>query len=151
MAGVRVTPQQATDKWVTRLSGATQEIQQGVQNVQRAPGLAAAEKHQKWLQAVQEGANKWRRNVASVSLESWQRSMVNVGVPRIAQGAQQKRDKVQAFAEEFFPHLERGVAAVERMPDTTFEDRIQKAVAMMRHNRTFRRGGGAGGSTAPGA
>lgn len=148
---VRVTPDQATSKWVSRLSGATTEIQQGVSRVTQAPGQAAAAKFQKWQQAIQESANKWRRNVAAVSLEQWQASMVNIGVPRVAQGAQAKQDKFQRFASEFFPHLERGVEAVSRMPDTTFEDRVQRAVAMMRHNRNFQRGGGGGAGMPPGA
>jgi len=143
MAGVRVNPSQATEKWVSRLSGATQEIAAGVQRVQTAPGMLAAAKYQKWLTAVQEGANKWRRNVAAVSLQDWQHLMTNVGIPRIAQGAQAKKGKFEHFASEFFPHLERGLSTVHAMPDTSFEDRVQRAVAMMRHNRTFRRGGAA--------
>src|SRR5512143_2754835 len=143
MAGVRVTPEQATAKWVNRLSSATNEIQQGVARVQVAPGQAAAAKFQKWLQSVNDSANKWRRNVANVSLSDWQASMTNIGIPRIAQGAQQKQGKFERFAAEFFPHLERGISTVKAMPDTTFEDRIQRSVAMMRHNRDFRRGGAA--------
>lgn len=142
---VRSTPQAATEKWVNRLSGATQEITAGVQRVQVSPGQLAAQKHQKWLAAVNEAAPKWRRNVGQVSLEQWQRLMTQVGIPRIAQGAQQKRGKFEQFASEFFPHLERGVAQIQRMDDTTFEARINKAVAMMRHNRQFKRGQGAAG------
>lgn len=143
---VRVTPEQATQKWVTRIGAATQEIQAGVQRVQVSPGQLAAQKHQKWLAAVQESAAKWRRNTGAVSLEQWRSMMVNVGIPRIAQGAQQKQSKVLAFQQDFFPHLERGLQTLATMPDNTFEDRIQRAVAMMRHNREFKRG-----TTTPGA
>lgn len=143
---VRLTPDQAAAKWTTRLSASTQDIQQGVQRVQTAPGMLAAQKFQKWITGVQESANKWRRNVAAVSLDSWQASMINIGIPRVSQGAQAKQGKYTAFATQFFPHLERGIAQVKAMPDTTFEDRIQRAVAMMRHNRDFQRSGGSGGS-----
>lgn len=137
---VRTSPEQATSKWVGRLQTETQDIQAGVQRVQVAPGQLAAQKHDKWLAAVNESAAKWRRNVGRVSLESWRASMINIGVPRVAQGAQAKQAKYQAFAAEFFPHLERGVQLVGQMSDTTFEDRIARAVAMMRHNREFKRG-----------
>lgn len=142
MAHVRVTPDQATQKWVSRLGAATQEIQQGIQGVQTAPGQQAAAKFDKWLNGVQASAQKWRRNVAAVSLEDWKSAAINVGVPRIAQGAQAKQGKYTRFAAEFFPHLEAGVQKVKAMPDTDLNSRIQRAVAMMQHNANFKRGGG---------
>ena len=47
-----------------------------------------------------------------------------------------------AFAQQFFQHLSAGVQKVEAMPDTTFEERIARAVTMMRHNRDFKRQAG---------
>lgn len=139
---LRTTPEAATGKWVNRLSGATAEITAGVDRVQTSPGQLAAQKADKWLAEVQAAAAKWRRNTGAVSLEDWRKLMKDVGIPRIAQGAQAKQSKVLAFQRDFFPHLERGITRVEAMPDTTFEDRIQRAVAMMRHNREYKRGGG---------
>lgn len=139
MAGVRVSPQDATTKWVNRLSGATQEITAGINRVTEAPGARAAAKKQKWIQAVQASQDKWERNVRAVSLEKWKDLFLKVGVPRIAQGAQAKQSKFTEFANQFFPYLEQGVQKVANMPDTTFEDRIQKAVAMMQHNHAFKR------------
>ena len=138
---VRTTPEQAAAKWQQRLSAATQDITNGVNRVTVAPGQQAAEKFQKWQQGVQEAAQKWRRNVARVSLEDWKQSMIQIGIPRVAQGAQAKQGKFQSFAQDFFAHLERGVSQIDAMPDTTFEDRVNRAVAMMRHNRDFKRGG----------
>ena len=133
----RVDPAAGTAKWVTRLSGATQEIQNGVMNVTTPPGQAAAAKADKWLNNTTAAAPKFKNNVAAVSLQSWQQSFVNIGIPRIAQGAQQKQGKYQAFADQFYPFLDRGVAQVKAMDDTTFESRVQRAVAMMRYNKTF--------------
>lgn len=138
---VRVSPQQATAKWLSRIQAATQEITQGVERVQTAPGQAAAAKFQKWVTGVQESAQKWRRNVARVSLQEWQDSMKQIGIPRVAQGAQAKQGKVERFQSEFFPYLEAGMRQVASMPDTTLEDRIAKATAMMRYNANFKRGG----------
>jgi hypothetical protein len=139
MAGVKITPDDATAKWAQRLSGATAEITAGIQRVTEAPGMKAAAKKQKWIQAVQASQDKWERNVRAVSLETWKSLFLAVGVPRIAQGAQAKQGKYTAFARQFFPYLEQGVQRVSAMPDTTFEERINKAVAMMRHNHDFKR------------
>lgn len=139
---VRVTPQSGSDKWKNRLSGATAEIQNGVQRVTEAPGQKAAAKSQKWLQSVTQAEAKFKRNVGAVTLDQWKKAFLDVGVQRIAQGAQAKQDKYTRFAQEFYPYLDQGISKVNSMPDTTFEERVQKAVAMMRYNRDFKRSAG---------
>lgn len=146
---VRATPQDATQKWVTNIGQSTQRIQAGVQAVTRSPGAAAAAQSQKWLSRIQASADKWRARVGAVSLQEWQQAMINVGIPRIAQGAQQKQHKMEAFMAEFLPYLQQGVSRIEAMPSTTLEDSINRASAMIRHNAQFRRGGG--GRTVGGA
>ncbi len=138
---VRSTPEAATAKWTRNISAATQDITRGVQAVTTAPGQAAAAQSQKWLQNIQNSVGKWKSRVAAVSLADWQQSMINIGIPRIAQGAQQKQGKVTAFMQEFLPYLQTGVATVERMPSLSLEDNIQRAVAMIRHNSKFQRSG----------
>lgn len=139
--GVRSTPTDATSKWVSRLSGATQEITTGVQNVQQAPGASAAAKFNKWVAAMTSPAiqQKWKANVAAVSLSDWQSAMVNIGIPRIASGATAKQGKYLAFANQFFPFLETGISQIQRMDDTTFEARLQRATAMMTYTHGFKR------------
>ena len=138
---VRVSPQDATSKWVSRLSGATAEIQAGVQRVTVSPGQSAVAKYQKWVNAVTsaEAQNKWKTNTGRVQLADWQQAMANVGIPRIAQGAQAKQGKFESFMSDFLPFLARGVQQVEQMDDSTFEARVQRAVAMMNYNRNFKR------------
>lgn len=138
----RVTPEQAAQKWSTRLGGATAEITQGVNAVTVAPGAKAAAQKQAWLARVQASADKWARNVSRVSLDEWKSKMINVGIPRIAQGATANQDKMARFMNEFLPFLDRGVATVKAMPKVTVEDGIQRAVAMIRYNAGFKRGGG---------
>jgi len=140
----KVDPQQAADKWKTRLSGATTEITNGVQRVKVAPGQAAAANKAAWLAKVTAAQDKWARNVARVPLDQWQKLMTDVGIPRIAQGAQAKAFKVQNFMSEFLPYLDRGVANVKGMPNVTIEDGINRAVAMIRWNAQFKRSGNAG-------
>jgi hypothetical protein len=136
-----VSPSDATSKWVSRLSGATQEITTGVANVTTAPGQQAAAKSAKWVAAMTSPTvqAKWKNNVGAVSLATWQQLMTQVGIPRIATGAQQKQGKYLAFAEQFFPYLQRGVQQIEAMDDTSLAARIQRAVAMMNYNSNFKR------------
>ena len=138
---VKSTPTDATSKWVSRLSGATQEIPAGVNRVTKSPGQSAAEKFNKWVAAMTNPATqqKWKNNVGAVSLSEWQQAMTNIGIPRIASGAQAKQGKYQAFAAQFFPFLDAGIAQIERMDDTTFEARLQRATAMMTYTHGFKR------------
>lgn len=136
----RVSPQEMAAKWQNRLSSSTADITRGVQAVTTAPGQLAAAQRQAWLTRVQNSADKWARNVSRVSLEDWRKKMIDVGIPRVAQGAQANVDKVQAFAQEFLPYLDRGVSSVRAMPKVTLEDRIARATAMIRHNANFKRG-----------
>lgn len=137
----RGTPDQISNKWAQRLSGATEAITQGVQSVQTAPGVLAARQKQAWIQKLQASQDKWATRVAGVSLADWQSKMINVGIPRVASGAAANQDKVTRFLSEFLPHLDRGVATVRAMPKVTLEDSIQRATAMIRHNASFKRGG----------
>ena len=140
---VKVTPQEAAAQWVSRLSSSQQRIEAGVARVQTAPGQAAAAALQKYLAGVQEAANKWRARVASVSLADWQNSMKQVGIPRIAQGAQAKQGKMESFMAEFLPVLDRNLSQVDSMPADTYEQRKARAVRMMDLNHGFKRGTGA--------
>lgn len=139
---VRATPSSATAKWVQNLSSATTQMQAGAMAVTQAPGQAAAAAADKWLTRVTQSKQKFATNVAAVSLASWQNSYVNIGIPRVAQGAQAKQGKYQAFAADFFPYLQRGVANIDAMPSTTLQDGIARAVAMIQYNAKYVRGSG---------
>lgn len=137
---VRSDPQTATSKWVSNLSSATGRMQQGAQRVSVAPGQLAAQAADKWLARVTAAQAKFKANVAAVSLQSWQNSYINVGIPRVAQGAQAKQAKVQDFMASFLPHLATGLQQIDKMPSTTLEDGIARASAMIRWNAKFRKG-----------
>lgn len=134
----RVSPSEGTAKWVNRLSAATSDITAGIAKVTTAPGQSAAQSFQKYQNNVQAAFPKWKNNVAAVSLSSWQQS-ATAGVQRVAQGAQQKQGKYQDFANQFYPFLDNNVAKIKAMPNATFEDRVQRAVQMMRLNSNFKR------------
>lgn len=134
----RVTPDQAAAKWQQRLSAASAQIQDGVNGVTVAPGAKAAQSADLWLQRVTASRDKWAKNVAAVSLEDWRSKMINVGIPRIAQGAQANQPKVQAFMAKFLPYLDQGVAQVKAMPKGTLADSIARATAMIQHNAAYK-------------
>ena len=137
---VRATPEMATAKWVSNLSSATERMTAGAQSVTRAPGQAAAAAADKWLARVTASKDKFRTNVGAVSLQSWQNSYINIGIPRVAQGAQAKQSKYSDFAAQFLPYLSRGVAQIDSMPSVTLEDGIARATAMIRYNAKFKKG-----------
>jgi len=137
----RGTPDQIAAKWRDRLSGATTEITNGVNAVQVAPGQLAAAQVDVWLANTQASRDKWRTRVAGVTLEEWRKKMIDVGIPRVASGAQANVGKVQAFMTEFLPFLDRGVSTVRGMPRGTLEQNIARATAMMRYTAGYKRGG----------
>lgn len=134
----RVTPDQGTTKWKDRLSASTTQISDGIDRVQVAPGVLAARNAAGWLARVTAAADKWKNNTQRVSLGDWQ-AAAKAGIPRIAQGASAKAGKYQAFASQFYPFLDKGVAEVRAMPKTSLEDGINRMVHMVRYNAGFRR------------
>lgn len=139
---VRATAQSATAKWVANLSSATTQMQAGAMAVTVAPGQQAAAAADKWLAKVTAAKTKFATNVAAVSLQSWQQSYVNIGIPRVAQGAQAKQGKMQAFMADFLPYLQNGVATIDKMPSTTLQDGVNRAIAMINYNAKYKKGAG---------
>lgn len=139
------TPQSATQKWLTNLSAAAPSMTAGAQAVQVAPGQSAAAAADKWLARVTASKQKFINNVSAVSLSQWQQAYINIGVPRVAQGAQAKQGKMQAFMSQFLPYLQTGLATIDKMPTNTLEDGIAKSAAMIRYNAKFVRNASAGG------
>lgn len=136
---VKSDPTTATAKWVTNLSNSTTAIQRGVANVTTSPGQAAAAAADKWLAKVTASQAKWKARVGSVQLGDWQNAMNQYGIPRIAQGAQAKQGKMLAFQQQWLPFLATQVQKIDAMPKTTLEDGVNRAVAMIRANATFKR------------
>lgn len=136
---VRHDPASATEKWVKNLSASTAQITAGIERVTVAPGMSAAKQKQKWLNGVQNSADKWAKRVGAVSLQDWQQAAISVGVPRVAQGAQAKQGKMQHFMADFLPFLQKQMTKIDAMDTSTQEARIAKAVATMRAVATYQR------------
>lgn len=138
---VKLNAQQFREKHARRLKAAVDDIREGVQRVQEAPGKKAAAKKDKWIQNLskQETVDKWARQTASVTLEDWKDKMINKGVGRIAAGIDGAAAKVEDFAEKLIAHENQGLQQLEQMPDLTLEDSIQRASAWIRHMSNFKR------------
>jgi hypothetical protein len=128
-------------KWAQNLGAATESIRQGVLSVTEAPGAAAARKKADYVRRVTERADHWATRVAGVSREAWQAATIDKGLPRVASGAQQAQPKMQAFMQEFLPHVERVAQQVRSMPKGGLENGIARATAQIRGNASFRRSG----------
>ena len=133
-----ITPDQATAKWLARLSAAQQQITDGVNGVSVAPGTKAAAAKTIWVQQVTAAQDKWANRVGSVSLESWKAATI-AGIPRVAMGAQAKQGKVAAFMQAWLPYVERGAATVRAMPRGGLQAGIARAVAQIQYNAQFKR------------
>lgn len=139
LLGAIPSASEITEKWSRRGAQATPDFVKGVQRVRTAPGEMAAAKSDKYLAGIQENLTKWIRRVSGVSLQEWQRLTVEKGQQRYAQGIAAATAKTTAFWTEFLPVLESTKNAADAMPDLTLEDRINKAVFVMRSLSEFNR------------
>lgn len=130
---VRVTPQDGTSRWVQNLSASQARITTGVNAVTVSPGQKAAANKAAWVAAMADPnvQAKWATRVAAVPLETWKSLMLEVGIPRIAAGAQAKQSKYLSFAEKFYPFLTRVVAQIDSMDSTSFAARVNRATQFM--------------------
>ena len=133
------TPDQIAARWAQNLAGSTQKIKDGINSVTVAPGQAAARQVDVWAQNTMSAKDKWKARVASVSLADWQAAAAGRGVDRIGSGAQAAIPKFQSFMTQFMPFVQAGRNNLP--PRGTLDQNINRAVAMMRHNASFKRSG----------
>lgn len=136
-----VTPNDISNKWARRLSQSTDDIRKGVDSVTEAPSARAIRKKEKFVQelmrAIQDGS--WEKALGAYSLEAWKRDMKERGINRIASGAESAKADFEAFLNEFLPYAQDVANRASQMPDLTTEDRINKAVFVMRELAKFKR------------
>jgi hypothetical protein len=129
------------EKWARKLAGATEDIRAGIEAVTEAPSQKAIQKKEKMkqriIQAIDSG--KWERGLSKVTLEEWKDAFINKGLTRIGTGAEQGRRKMEDFMAQLIPYVENLKAQVNRMPDTTLEQRIQKMISWVQGMAKFQR------------
>lgn len=143
MARIKLTADQASEKWGRNLKNAGEDIRNGVNNVTEAPGMKAAAAQDKMLRNLTEAitSGRWKAAVAKVSLQDWKDSMLNKGVARLSTGVDGAMPKVQRAMAENFKNIEEVLGQVDRMPSNTFEDKMQRMVAFATgmHKKKVRR------------
>lgn len=131
---VKLTPQAAQEKHARRLKGALDDMRQGVQAVSVSPTAKAAAKGDKMIArltaSVQSG--KWANRLNAVTLDQWKTSVINKGLPRVAAGIDAAAPKMIGVFDSLFQAENRILTNLEKMPDMTLEDSINRATTWMR-------------------
>jgi hypothetical protein len=121
------------------MGASSTEIEAGVRRVTQPPGELAAAQVDAYIAGVQRSRAKWVRNTSGVTLQQWQNAMINKGIPRISQGAQQAQGKVEQFMRDFLPYVDQGVQQIKSMPKGGVDNGINRAAAMIRWNSNYER------------
>ena len=137
----KLTPEQFAEKHNRRTKAALDDMRAGIENVTVAPTEKAAAKQEKMRQRLLEALEngKWANGLKRVSLEEWKQKMIELGLNRVASGLDANKKKVEEFAAQLLPHIEAGQKIIEKMPDVTLEDSINRMTAFIRHMAKFQR------------
>lgn len=142
MAKVQRDPSKVAKKWATRIKGASEEMRDGVNAVQQAPGQDAIKKKAKmvnnWQGAIESG--KWEKNTGKVTVEEWRTKMLNKGIPRVAAGADAAQEKMVEFQGRLLAYINTGKAQLEKIDDSTPEGRQQRMVFWSEYMRRMPKG-----------
>lgn len=135
------SPSVAAKNWQQNLTNATTKITQGVQAVQVAPTALAAQAADKYAAGVQQAVatGKYQNGLMGVSLQSWQQSMINKGVPRIASGASAALDKTTKAFTSLYAHIQSGLAQLESMPRGGLDNNLARGNAFARYMATYKK------------
>lgn len=135
----KLTPKEFQEKHNRRLKAATEDMRLGVERVTESPTLKAAAKADKMRAEIVRSidSGKWAAGLKRVTLEDWKSKMINKGVSRVAAGIDEAAPKVEAFAAELLPHIDAGKAAIDKLPDITLDDSINRMTTFTRHMAKF--------------
>jgi len=137
----KLTPAEFQEKHARRLKAAVPDIEKGIDRVTESPTAKAAGKVDKMrarlLAKIDDGT--WQRRLRAVSLEDWKTKAKTVGVPRIATGIDGAAAKVTEFAGQLLPHIDKLKLEVDKMPDLTLEDSINKMTSFTRGMAKFQK------------
>jgi hypothetical protein len=137
----RITPDEFVEKHARRLKVAVEDMRRGVERVSESPTVKAAAKKDKMRSNINAAidSGKWERGLRRVTTEEWKQKMINKGLSRVATGIDEAAPKVRAFASELLPYEDSLKAQVDKMPDVTLEDSINRATFWMRGMAKFSR------------
>jgi hypothetical protein len=134
------TPEEYADEWNKDLKAALDKIRRGVDKVDVAPSSEAIKKKDKMkanlMNAIESGI--WERRLSKYTLDQWKEDMKEKAVARIPGGADAAKDKMRDVGSKLLPYIAEGIAKVERLPDLTLEDSINRAAEFIRHMAKFK-------------
>jgi hypothetical protein len=132
---------ETAEKQIRRSQEASGDYLKGVDSVTESPTKKAVAKKDKlkanWNKAIDDG--KWADACEAVSVDEWKKKTKEKGGMRYAAGVEAAKDDIVAFHEEFGSFLDGHMATIDKLPDATPEQRIQKMVANARGIATFKR------------
>jgi len=137
----KLTPAEFREKHARRLKAAVEDMRKGVENVTESPTAKAAAKADKMRTNIVASidSGKWEKGLKRVSLEEWKDKMITKGVNRVATGIDGAAAKVEAFAADLLPHIDQGKALIDKLPDVTLEDSINRMTTFVRHMSKLKR------------
>lgn len=138
---VSVTPKEFAEKWSKNLSASTEYIRLGVQKVTVAPSEKAIQAKEKFKRRLIEAIDKgnWENGLKSYTLEQWKADMLNKAIPRIPEGADKAKSKVESFASKLLPYIDSGLEKIKTMPSVTLEDNIRRVTEWIRYMAQFKK------------
>lgn len=135
MAKALPNPSDAAAKWAQNLGAAGSAYTSGVQAVTTAPGQLAANAADRYLAGIQANVQKFKTNVASVDLATWQNAAVNKGAPRLATGATAAQPKMANVLQQLFPYIDQVRNSLPQRGD--LEQNIARSASFQRGMSKF--------------
>lgn len=125
-----ITPQTAANRMIQGVSAKLDKVREGIQAVDKSPGVAAAESVDKMLQNLLAAFNsgKVERALRNVTLADWKAATLDA-VSSIPGGLEKNRSKIEAFFAELLPYQESYTATIDAMPKTTLADSRSRMLA----------------------
>ncbi|MEM4013055.1 hypothetical protein [Metallosphaera sp.] len=137
----KVSPSEFAEKWSRNLGASVEFIRRGVEKTSVAPSAKAIEAKEKMKRKLVEAIDKgvWENALKKYTLDQWKKDMIEKGLPRIADGADKARPKVEEFAAKLLPYIDAGLARIKELPSVTLEDSIRRATEWIRYMSQFRK------------
>ena len=137
----RLTPVEFREKHARRLKAAIPDMRIGIEKVTDSPTAKAAAKADKMkarlIAKIDDGT--WASRLRAVTLEEWKGKMIDKGLSRVAGGIDGAAHKVEDFAGQVLPYIDKLQAEVKSMPDLTIEDSINRMTSFVRGMAKFRK------------
>jgi len=137
----KLTAEEFQEKHARRLKASIPDIEKGISRVTVSPTAKAAEKVEKMraniIKSLDDGT--WQRRLRAVTLEEWKEKAITKGVPHIAAGIDAAAEKVKSFASQLLPHIDKCKAEVDKLPDLTLEDSINRMSTFIRGMSKFKK------------